>query len=43
MLYKIAYFIMIVSFLYLGLSASSMKQKLIGIVLAIANALIFWK
>ncbi len=42
-MYKIMYFIMIISFLYLGLQGSDIRAKLIGIVCAILNALIFWK
>jgi len=43
MLYKIFYIMMLVGYLGLSLQTPDIKGKLIGILLLIANALIFWR
>lgn len=43
MIYKICYILMLVGYLGLSLQTPDIKGKLIGIVLLIANALIFWR
>lgn len=43
MLYKILYTMMLVGYLGLSIQHSSPRMKIIGILLAIVNALLFWK
>jgi hypothetical protein len=43
MIYKLFYILMLVGYLGLSLQTPDIKGKLIGIVLLIANALIFWR
>lgn len=42
-LYYIAYILMVISYTYLGLTGPNLKMKLIGLLLAVVNALIFWR
>jgi len=41
-IYKIAYYIMIISYLILSIYSPTLKGKLIGFLLTIVNALIFY-
>lgn len=41
--YYIAYLLMVLSYSYLGITGPDLKSKLIGILLTIANGLIFWR
>jgi len=43
MVYKICFYMMLTGYLGLSLQTTDIKGKLIGIVLLIANALIFYK
>lgn len=43
MIYKICYCLMLIGYLGLSLQTPDIKGKLIGILLLIANGLIFWK
>ena len=43
MIYKLFYTLMLVGYLGLSLQTPDIKGKLIGIILLIANALIFWR
>ena len=43
MIYKFFYWIMLVSYLVLSIQGQGLKMKLIGFVLTLANALIFWR
>jgi len=39
---KIFYWLMLVGFIGCGVSAPDVKTKIIGILLAVVNAIIFW-
>ena len=43
MMYKFWYWVMLVSYLMLSLQGQGLKMKLIGLVLTIANGLIFYR
>jgi hypothetical protein len=43
MIYKLFYMMMLVGYLGLSLQTPDIKGKLIGILLLIVNALIFWR
>ncbi len=42
-MYKIFYYMMLIGYMGLSIQAPTLKTKAIGIVLLIANGLIFWK
>jgi len=43
MIYKTIYITMLLSFIYLSIQGGDLKTKALGILFAIANAIIFWK
>ena len=43
MTYKIFYYTMLGSFLYLSVNGGTIRQKVLGFVLTLANAIIFYK
>ena len=43
MIYQIFYYLMLIGYLGLLLLSSDIKSKIIGILLLIVNALIFWR
>jgi len=43
MKYKIAYYIMLASYLYLSIQGAGWKMKTIGFLLTVVNGLIFWR
>ena len=43
MTYKIAYYTMLISFLYISIHGGTPKKKAIGFILTIAKGLIFYK
>jgi hypothetical protein len=43
MIYKLFYILMLIGYLGLSLQTPDIKGKLIGILLLIVNALIFWR
>lgn len=43
MIYKTFYYLMIISYLILSIQGNNLRMKLIGVVLTIANGLIFWR
>lgn len=42
-MYKIFYYMMLIGYTGLSIQAPTLKGKAIGIVLLVANALIFWR
>ena len=43
MIYKFFYWIMLLSYFVLSIQGGTVRMKVLGFVLTIANALIFWK
>ena len=43
MIYKLFYWAMVIGYLYCSFDAISLRIKIIGILLTIVNAILFWK
>jgi hypothetical protein len=43
MIYKIFFWMMIIGFLGVSIQNPSLKQKMIGLLLAVVNMIIFWE